>query len=107
MGRLAEALNSRDRWMAWRRELVEKARENDARLLALQSRQAAERSPEVRRAVPHAIPVALAGVLPAVVLTRAAGRNLRRRFRGRHGLYAHCGYDLTGNVTGVCPECGR
>lgn len=19
----------------------------------------------------------------------------------------HCGYDLTGNVTGVCPECGR
>jgi hypothetical protein len=107
MGRLADVHNSRDRRSEWRRELVDKVREADARLLALQNRQAAERSPEVRRAVPHAVPVALAGVLPAAVLARAAGRNVRRRFRRRHGLCTHCGYDLTGNVTGVCPECGR
>jgi hypothetical protein len=28
----------------------------------------------------------------------------RRRFRQGH--CQHCGYDLTGNVSGVCPECG-
>lgn len=22
-------------------------------------------------------------------------------------LCLHCGYDLTGNVSGVCPECGK
>ena len=26
--------------------------------------------------------------------------------RRRQGLCARCGYDLTGNVSGVCPECG-
>jgi hypothetical protein len=25
---------------------------------------------------------------------------------GRRGLCRYCGYDLTGNVSGVCPECG-
>ena len=30
---------------------------------------------------------------------------LRRR-RLRRGHCEHCGYDLTGNVSGVCPECG-
>ncbi len=31
---------------------------------------------------------------------------LRRRSRRRKGLCVSCGYDLTGNVTGVCSECG-
>lgn len=31
---------------------------------------------------------------------------LRRRRRRAKGLCVRCGYDLTGNVTGVCPECG-
>jgi hypothetical protein len=31
--------------------------------------------------------------------------NLRRRRRDRH--CHRCGYDLTGNVSGVCPECGN
>jgi hypothetical protein len=26
--------------------------------------------------------------------------------RRKMGLCAHCGYNLTGNVSGVCPECG-
>ena len=30
---------------------------------------------------------------------------LRRRRRAM-GLCVGCGYDLTGNVSGVCPECG-
>ncbi len=30
---------------------------------------------------------------------------LRRR-RQKRGLCVNCGYDLTGNVTGVCSECG-
>ena len=34
----------------------------------------------------------------------------RRRIRlgqhAAHGLCVHCGYNLTGNVSGVCPECG-
>jgi hypothetical protein len=35
-------------------------------------------------------------------------------FHGPHGIpeprpghCPHCGYDLTGNVSGVCPECGQ
>lgn len=33
----------------------------------------------------------------------------RRRLRRRHasGRCRMCGYNLTGNLTGVCPECGR
>lgn len=35
-------------------------------------------------------------------------RPRRRRFldRERNGFCTRCGYDLTGNVSGVCPECG-
>jgi hypothetical protein len=29
-----------------------------------------------------------------------------RSSRARRGLCVHCGYNLTGNVSGVCPECG-
>jgi RNA polymerase subunit RPABC4/transcription elongation factor Spt4 len=31
----------------------------------------------------------------------------RRRSRIRRGLCVQCGYDLTGNQSGICPECGR
>jgi len=31
---------------------------------------------------------------------------VRRRYRRRRGLCSQCGYDLRGNTTGVCPECG-
>jgi hypothetical protein len=37
----------------------------------------------------------------------AAGyRGWRRQRRSGHGRCPRCGYDLTGNVSGVCPECG-
>ena len=44
--------------------------------------------------------VSLVGVL---ALVRA--RRLRLALR-RAGLCVQCGYDLRGNVSGVCPECG-
>ena len=46
--------------------------------------------------------VALAAVAPAVWLVDP----LRKRRRRKAGQCAACGYDLTGNVSGVCPECG-
>ena len=30
-----------------------------------------------------------------------------RRIEENAGLCATCGYNLTGNVSGVCPECGK
>lgn len=47
-----------------------------------------------------------AAILPAMRLYRLLRRrNLARRLR-RQPLCASCLYDLTGNVSGVCPECG-
>ena len=40
---------------------------------------------------------------PAASLIRGP---LRRRHRRRRGLCLKCSYDLTGNASGVCPECG-
>jgi hypothetical protein len=31
---------------------------------------------------------------------------IRRRCRRQSGCCTHCGYNLTGNTSGVCPECG-
>ncbi len=41
---------------------------------------------------------------PGYVLVRGLVR--RRGRRGGEGQCGRCGYDLTGNVTGVCSECG-
>ncbi len=40
---------------------------------------------------------------PAVTLIRGP---LRRWHRRRHNCCVRCGYNLTGNISGVCPECG-
>lgn len=40
---------------------------------------------------------------PAVTYIRGP---LRRYHRRKRGLCVRCGYNLTGNVSGVCPECG-
>lgn len=39
--------------------------------------------------------------LPRRIRAWRAGR------RFRHGLCMTCGYDLTGNTSGICPECGK
>ena len=36
----------------------------------------------------------------------ALGMRVRRRTRWREGHCPGCGYNLTGNVSGACPECG-
>jgi Flp pilus assembly protein TadB len=56
-----------------------------------------------------------AGVAVVVGMIAAAGlpawywwrRPYRDARRAEKGLCVRCGYDLTGNVSGVCPECGK
>lgn len=50
------------------------------------------------------LPLLAIAAYPAVVFLR--GPVLRWR-RQRKGLCVACGYNLTGNVSGVCSECGR
>ncbi len=45
----------------------------------------------------------LLALYPAVAFIRGPLRRYRRR---RGGLCVKCGYDLHGNESGVCPECG-
>jgi hypothetical protein len=53
------------------------------------------------------VPIWLMPVLFAAYPTIAFIRGPFRRYRRRRkGLCLRCGYDLTGNVSGVCPECG-
>jgi hypothetical protein len=49
----------------------------------------------------------LLGLYPAVVLVSSIARRVRRHRRRLRGLCAQCGYNLTGNVSGTCPECGQ
>ena len=44
-------------------------------------------------------------VMPPVSLVFVSIREVIRS-RDRPGLCRNCQYDLTGNVSGVCPECG-
>lgn len=46
---------------------------------------------------------ALLATHPTIAFTRGPMLRWRRR---RKGWCLKCGYDLTGNVTGACPECG-
>lgn len=50
--------------------------------------------------LPLWLPVILFGVPTAYLFIRDA-------VRGRPGHCTHCGYDLTGNTSGTCPECGE
>ena len=54
------------------------------------------------RAVP--VLVLLFCTYPAIVFFRGPYSRYRRR---RKGLCIHCCYNLTGNVSGICPECGQ
>jgi hypothetical protein len=54
--------------------------------------------------VPLPVVGALLGILPALAAYRGPIKRWRRRRRGR---CICCGYDLTGNVSGICPECGN
>jgi hypothetical protein len=51
--------------------------------------------------VPLAVALVASACLPAA---RAVVRWGKRR---RTGMCVRCGYDLTGNISGTCPECGQ
>ena len=50
------------------------------------------------------MPFVLFAAYPTIAFIRSPAR--RQRQRRKLGLCVKCGYDLTGNVTGVCSECG-
>ncbi len=51
------------------------------------------------------IPLVLFSAYPLRCATRRAVRTWRRRRRLRDHRCVECGYDLTANVSGICPEC--
>ena len=55
--------------------------------------------------VPLWILVVLFGVMPAIWLVKFL-RAYQVSHRIKQGCCTACGYDLAGNVSGVCPECG-
>ena len=52
------------------------------------------------------VPLFLFAFYPTIAFIRFIRGPVRRRRRRRKGQCIPCGYDLTGNVSGVCPECG-
>jgi hypothetical protein len=59
----------------------------------------------------YALPVAIIAVAAYAWLTRLLGPRAVREIPcpkcGYVGHCRNCGYNLTGNVSGVCPECGE
>ena len=51
---------------------------------------------------PPWLPIPVLAAYPAIYFLVVGVRRLRRR----PGCCLHCDYDLTGNESGVCPECG-
>lgn len=60
----------------------------------------------VCRTVPLQIPFVVAGALAAITWLPRTYRRVRGYRWRAQGRCAMCGYDLTGNVSGRCPECG-
>ena len=54
--------------------------------------------------IPLWCPFVLFAAYPTIAFIRGPLRRYRRRKRG---LCIRCGYNLEGNVSGVCPECGE
>jgi hypothetical protein len=54
----------------------------------------------------HGLAAAVFAVPPAAWMLLAARRAVAARRRAERGLCTGCGYDLRGNASGVCPECG-
>lgn len=62
-------------------------------------------APTHRLSVPYLAIVSATMTLPIAWLASFA-RTTRCRRRRRQGKCLRCGYDLTGNISGTCPECG-
>jgi hypothetical protein len=64
---------------------------------------------EVYVGAPHwriILPIWSVLILVAAPVMRAGALAIRKRRRRSRGLCGICAYDLTGNQSGVCPECG-
>jgi hypothetical protein len=55
---------------------------------------------------PIVLLVVLFAAMPALLVVRAIAKRHRCARRRRRGLCLSCGYDLRGNISGRCPECG-
>ena len=53
-----------------------------------------------------AVPFAYPALLSAAAASSSMLALARHRARSRQGQCRKCGYNLTGNVSGTCPECG-
>lgn len=47
------------------------------------------------------------GILPLLILLIVIARIRRLKRNRKLNLCPRCGYDLTGNISGICPECGN
>ena len=56
-----------------------------------------------RLRMPLWVPFLIFAPYPTLAFFRGPVRRYRRRKRG---LCVNCGYNLTGNISGICPECG-
>jgi hypothetical protein len=61
----------------------------------------------VRMDIPLWIPLLAFGAYPIYAFIRMATQSWWLRQRKKKGLCIKCGYNLTGNVSGICPECGE
>lgn len=69
--------------------------------------QAYERTPQSRTPRRYSVPWAAVAAVSLVLPATWSVRHARQMRRPDPNSCLHCGYDLTGNVSGVCPECGR
>ena len=56
--------------------------------------------------IPCWLAVVIFALLPTFLVCRSAIGRLRGRLRTSLGRCYKCGYDLAGNTSGLCPECG-
>jgi hypothetical protein len=82
---------SRGRWVAW------------GAVIALLLGRGLARG-QVLAATLIAVAMAAAGLVGWFLIDRPQDRTRERKAKG---LCLRCGYDLRGNVSGVCPECGE
>ena len=66
----------------------------------------------VNSSVPYWLPALLSLIVPAWPLIRRLGRKVEPEWRLQRrpppeGHCRRCGYNLAGNVSGLCPECGE